>query len=266
MMKLAYRGVLTSKKPEKKLTRGSKRAKGRNVFGRITVRHKGGGAKRVWRMMDFRHDKRDIPATVKSVEYDPNRSGLIALVVYRDGEKRYILLPAEVKVGDEIITSENAELKTGNRLPLKKIPVGSQVYNVELKPNAGAKLCRSAGNYGEILAQESGFTLLKLPSGEVRKIPENSWASIGRVSKEEHNLIIVGKAGYSRHKGIRPTVRGSAMNPVDHPYGGGEGRMGRGTRRPKTAWGKVTGGVKTRKRKKYSDMFIISRRKKKSKK
>ncbi len=263
MTGLSYRGVLTSKNPEKKLTSGFKRAKGRNVFGRITVRHKGGGAKRLFRKVDFNYDKHDIPAVVKSMEYDPNRSGFIALIAYRDGEKRYILAPAEVKTGDEIITSENAELKPGNRVPLKKVPVGSQVFNIEIKPKAGAKLCRSAGNYAEVLAHEAGFTSLKLPSTEIRKVPDEAWASIGRVSKEEHSLIVLGKAGRSRHKGIRPTVRGSAMNPVDHPYGGGEGRAGRGTRRPKTAWGKITGGVKTRKRKKYSNIFIINRRKKK---
>jgi large subunit ribosomal protein L2 len=214
-------------------------------------------------VIDFKYDKHDIPAVVKSIEYDPNRSGLISLVVYRDGEKRYVLMPAEIKIGDEMIVSENAELKPGNRLPLKKIPVGTQVYNIELKPSSGAKLCRSAGIYAEVLAQESGFTHLKLPSTEIRRIPNSAWASIGKVSKEEHDLVIFGKAGRSRHKGIRPTVRGSAMNPVDHPYGGGEGRAGRGTRRPKTARGKITGGVKTRKRNKYSDTFIISRRKKK---
>ncbi len=266
MTGLVYRGVLTSKRPEKKLTKGFKRAKGRNVFGRITTRHKGGGAKRLFRVIDFRYDKHDIPATVKSMEYDPNRSGFIALVAYADGEKRYILAPAEVKTGDKIITSRNAELKPGNRLPLGKIPVGTQVFNIELKPGAGAVLCRSAGNYAEILAHETGFAHLKLPSTEVRKVPDQAWASIGRVSKEEHGLVVFGKAGRSRHKGIRPTVRGSAMNPVDHPYGGGEGRMGRGTRRPKTAWGKITGGTKTRKRKKYSNIFIISRRKKKVRK
>lgn len=266
MTSLSYRGILTARRPEKRLTRGFKRAKGRNIFGRITTRHKGGGAKRLFRMIDFKYDKHDMPATVKSVEYDPNRSGLIALVAYGDGEKRYVLMPAEIKVGEEIIVSENAELKPGNRLPLKKIPVGNQVYNIELKPGAGAKLCRSAGNYAEVLAHEAGFSHLKLPSSEIRKVPDKAWASVGRVSKEEHRLIVFGKAGRSRHKGIRPTVRGSAMNPVDHPYGGGEGRAPRGTRRPKTAWGKITGGVKTRKRKKYSDIFIISRRKKKSKK
>jgi len=263
MTGLLYRGVLTRKKPEKKLTAGFKRARGRNIFGRITVRHKGGGAKRLFREVDFNYNKHDIPAVVKSMEYDPNRSGFIALIAYQDGEKRYILAPAEVKVGDKLIFSQNAELKPGNRMPLEKIPVGSQIFNIELKPGAGAKLCRSAGNYAEVLAHEAGFANLKLPSTEIRKVPDKAWASIGRVSKEEHGLVVLGKAGRSRHKGIRPTVRGSAMNPVDHPYGGGEGRAGRGTRRPKTAWGKITGGVKTRKRKKYSDMFIINRRKKK---
>jgi len=266
MTGLLYRGTVTRQKPQKNLTSGFQRAKGRNVFGRITTRHKGAGEKRLFRNVDFKYDKHDIPAFVKSMEYDPNRSGFIALIAYADGEKRYILAPADVKVGDKIINSENADLKPGNRLPLAKMPVGMFVFNIELKKGAGAVLCRSAGNYAEILAQETGFTHLKLPSSEIRKVPDNAWASIGRVSKEEHNLVILGKAGRSRHKGIRPTVRGSAMNPVDHPYGGGEGRMGRGTKRPKTAYGKTTGGVKTRKRHKYSNIFIVNRRKKKGKK
>lgn len=263
MTAISYRKILTSKDPEKKLSHGFKRAKGRNSFGRITTRHKGAGAKRLFREIDFHYNKRDIPAVIQSVEYDPNRSGLIALVVYRDGEKRYILAPAETKPGDKFITSENAELKPGNRTLIGKIPVGAQIYNIELKPGAGAKLCRSAGIYAEVLAHEAGFCHLKLPSGEIRKVSDKVWASIGKVSKEEHNLIVIGKAGRSRHKGIRPTVRGSAMNPCDHPYGGGEGRQPRGTRRPKTRWGKVTGGRKTRKVHKYSDIFIVSRRKKK---
>ncbi len=263
MTGLSYREILTAKKPEKNLLTGFKRASGRNSFGRITTRHKGGGAKRLFRKIDFNYNKRDIPAVVKSMEYDPNRSGFIALVNYRDGEKRYILAPADVKIGDTIVISENAELKPGNRVPLGKIPVGGQIYNIELKPGSGAKLCRSAGNYAEVLAHEAGFSHIKLPSSEIRKIPDKAWASIGKVSKEEHELIVFGKAGRSRHKGIRPTVRGSAMNPCDHPYGGGEGRQPRGTRRPKTKWGKVTGGKKTRKRHKYSNIFIISRRKKK---
>ena len=263
MTGLDFRQILTRGKPKKKLTSGFRRAKGRNILGRITVRHKGGGAKRLYREIDFKYDKRDIPARVQSIEYDPNRSGFIALVAYRDGEKRYILAPLDLKIGDEIIVSEKADLKPGNRLPLEKIPVGDKVYNIELKPAGEAKLCRSAGNYAEVLAHEAKFCTLKLPSGEIRKVPGNCWASIGQTSKEEHRLIIFGKAGRSRWKGIRPTVRGTAMNPVDHPHGGGEGRTPRGTRRPKTKWGKITGGAKTRKKKKYSNIFIISRRKKK---
>ena len=263
MSGINFRKILTSKEPEKKLVRGFKRAKGRNVLGRITVRHKGGGAKRLFRKIDFRYDKRDIPAVIKSIEYDPNRSAFIALAVYADGEKRYILAHEGVKMGDKIIASEKAELKPGNRAPLFKIPVGSQIFNIELKPGAGAKICRSAGNYAEILAHEAGFANLKMPSTEVRKVSDNAWATIGRASKEEHNLVVIGKAGRSRWKGIRPTVRGSAMNPVDHPYGGGEGRAPQGTKRPKNLWGKGTRGVKTRNRKKYSNIFIISRRKKK---
>jgi large subunit ribosomal protein L2 len=247
----------------KNLTHGFKRAKGRSAGGRITTRHKGGGVKRLFRIIDFKFDKKDIPAIVENIEYDPNRSALIALIKYRDGEKRYIIAPSGLKRGDEIIVSENADLKKGNRLPLKKIPVGAQIYNIELKPKTAAKLCRSAGNYAEILAHEAGFCNLKLPSGEIRQVPENCWASIGNVSKEEHELRIFGKAGRSRLLGIRPTVRGSAMNPADHPYGGGEGRAGQGIRRPKTKWGKPAKGVKTRKKHKYSNIFIISRRKKK---
>lgn len=267
MTTVSYRGILTKNisKPEKKLTFGVKRAKGRNSSGRITVRHKGGGVKRLFRVIDFKFDKRDIPAIVQSIEYDPNRSGFIALVTYRDGEKRYILAPATLKVKDEIIVSEKADLKIGNRTLLQNIPVGSQVFNIELKPGAGAKLIRSAGNYAEVLAHEAGHSHLKMPSGEIRKVPDKCWASIGRASKEEYGLTNWGKAGRSRLRGIRPTVRGSAMNPVDHPYGGGEGRAGQGTRRPKNIWGKGTRGVKTRNKKKYSNIFIISRRKKKKK-
>jgi large subunit ribosomal protein L2 len=250
-------------KPEKKLTKGFKRHVGRNAFGRITVRHKGGGAKRSYRNIDFNYDKKEIPAIIKSIEYDPNRSGFIALISYIDGEKRYVLLPSGLNPGDKIITSEKADVKPGNRLPLKNIPVGTFVYNIELKPGSGAKLVRSAGNCAELIAHDKKFALLKLPSTEVRKIPENAWASIGQVSKEEHKLRIIGKAGRSRWLGIRPTVRGSAMNPCDHPLGGGEGRAGAGMTRPKNIWGKGIRGVKTRKVKKYSDIFIVSRRKKK---
>ncbi|MEK7569510.1 MAG: 50S ribosomal protein L2 [Patescibacteria group bacterium] len=251
---------LTKKAPEKSLTRGWQRRHGRNSAGRITTRHKGGGHKRLFRAIDFLYDKRDIPATVRSVEYDPNRSAFIGLAVYRDGEKRYVVLPKDVSPGGTFVVSEKAELKPGNRLPLKNIPVGTFVYNVELKRGGGAKLARSAGIFAQVVANADGYTNLKMPSTEVRKVDEECWATIGVVSNEEHHLENYGKAGRSRWKGIRPTVRGTAMNPVDHPYGGGEGRQGRGTRRPKTLWGKVTGGRKTRTPKKYSNIFIVSRR------
>lgn len=263
MTGINYREVLTASKPQKNLTKGFKRAKGRNSAGRITVRHKGGGSKRLYRDIDFKYGKNDIPAVVKTIEYDPNRSGFIALVVYADGEKRYILAPAQIKPGDKIIASEKAEIKPGNRLPLGKMPVGTFVYNIELKPESGAKLGRSAGNYAEVIAHDKQYAMLKLPSGEVRKVSEKAWASIGQVSNSEHRLVVIGKAGRSRWMGIRPTVRGSAMNPVDHPFGGGEGRAGAGMRRPKNKWGKGIRGVKTRKIKKYSNIFIINRRKKK---
>nr|AKQ02586.1 50S ribosomal protein L2, large subunit ribosomal protein L2 [uncultured Parcubacteria bacterium Rifle_16ft_4_minimus_37658] len=215
-----YRKVLTRGEPEKSLTHGFRRSVGRNNRGRITTRHKGGGVKRLYRDVDFTMDKKNIPARVISVEYDPNRSAFIGLVFFKDGEKRYMVMPAGIKVYDEIIISESAPLKTGNRLPLKNIPVGTQVYNIEVYPMSGAKLVRSAGTFAEVLAQDSPTTLIKLPSSEIRKVSENAWASIGQASNEEANLVVLGKAGRSRHLGIRPTVRGSAMNPVDHPYGG----------------------------------------------
>lgn len=261
MTVVTFRGVLTKSKPEKSLTTGFSRGVGRNNQGRITTRHKGGGHKRSFRDVDFKYDKIDIPAKVVSVEYDPNRSGFIGLVNYADGEKRYILLPKGIKVGDSIITSAKANLTAGNRLPLKYIPVGTFVYNIEVKPQGGAKMVRSAGSFAQVVANDEGYTNLKMPSTEVRKVSENCYASIGAVSNEEYKLQNYGKAGRSRWMGIRPTVRGSAMNPVDHPYGGGEGAQGRGTRRPKTIWGKVTGGRKTRTPKKYSNIFIVTRRK-----
>lgn len=262
MTTVTYRGVLTESEPKKSLTKGGKRAVGRNNKGRITTRHKGGGHKRLYRMIDFKYDKIDIPAKIETVEYDPNRSGFISLVCYADGERRYVLMPKSVKVGDKFIVSADAPVATGNRLPLSKIPVGTFVYNVELKPNGGSKIARSAGNHVEVVANEGGYTHLKMPSSEIRKVIETAWASIGEVSNEEHKLRNIGKAGRSRWLGIRPTVRGSAMNPVDHPYGGGEGRSGRGRRRAVSKWGKPTGkGQKSRKAKKYSNPFIISRRK-----
>jgi large subunit ribosomal protein L2 len=262
MTQVSYKNTLTVSRPHKPLTKGVKRAVGRNSAGRITTRHKGSGHKRLHRDVDFMYDKHDIPATVKTVEYDPNRSGFISLVFYKDGEKRYVLLPKSLKVGDTITVSENASVTPGNRLPLSKIPVGTFVYNVELKPQGGAKIARSAGNYAEVVANDEGYTHIKMPSSEIRKVLSTAWASVGEVSNEEHRLENLGKAGRSRWKGIRPTVRGSAMNPVDHPFGGGEGRSGRGRRRAVSMWGKPTGkGQKTRRAKKYSNKFIIQRRK-----
>lgn len=259
---VSYRNVLTKSNPEKSLTRGFKRSVGRNNQGRITTRHKGGGHKRLYREIDFMYNKKDIPAKITSIEYDPNRNAFISLVCYADGEKRYVVVPKSMKVGDSFVVGEKAPLVVGNRLPLKIIPVGTFVYNIEIKPGNGSKLARSAGTFGQVVANDLGYTNIKMPSTEVRKISENAWACIGEVSNSEYKLQNFGKAGRSRWKGIRPTVRGTAMNPVDHPHGGGEGRQGRGLRRAKSMWGKPTGkGQKTRTPKKYSNMWIVSRRK-----
>lgn len=258
---VSYRDVLTTSKPEKSLTHGYKRAVGRNSQGRITTRHKGGGNKRLYRDIDFMYSKHNIPAKITTVEYDPNRSAFIGLAVYADGEKRYTILPKSLKVGDKFIVSEKAPLAPGNRLPLSIIPVGTFVYNIEIKPGNGAKMVRSAGVFAQVVANDGGFTNLKMPSTEVRKVSEKCWATIGEVSNSEYTLQNFGKAGKSRWKGIRPTVRGSAMNPVDHPYGGGEGAQGRGLRRSKSVYGKPTGkGQKSRTPKKYSNHLIVSRR------
>ena len=262
MTTVTYRGVLTASEPYKPLTTGFKRTSGRNAFGRITSQHRGGGHKRSYRDTDFKYDKMDIPAKIQTVEYDPNRSAFIALVAYNDGAKRYVVIPKTMKVGDTFIVSEKADLQIGNRIMLRNIPVGTFVYNVELKLRAGAKLVRSAGTFAQVAAQDGGYTNLKMPSGEVRKIIDESYASIGSVSNEESKLRNLGKAGRSRWKGIRPTVRGTAMNPVDHPHGGGEGVQGIGLRRgPKTRHGKQAYGVRTRTPKKYSNDLIVSRRK-----
>lgn len=259
---VTYRGVLSKTSPLKSLTHGFKRAVGRNHQGRITTRHKGGGHKRLYREVDFVYNKHDIPAKIASIEYDPNRNAFIGQAIYADGEKRYVIIPKSVKVGDSFIVGEKAPLSIGNRLPLRLIPVGTFVYNVEIKPNAGARLVRSAGVYAQVVANDLGYTNVKMPSTEVRKINQNCFASVGEVSNSEYQLQNFGKAGRSRWKGIRPTVRGTAMNPVDHPHGGGEGRQGRGLRRAKTMWGKPSGkGQKTRTPKKYSNMWIVSRRK-----
>jgi large subunit ribosomal protein L2 len=260
MTTVTYRGVITTNDPHKPLTKGFKRGVGRNAFGRITTPYKGGGHKRSFRDVDFKYDILDIPAKIQTVEYDPNRSGFIGLVAYANGAKRYVLLPKVMKVGDKFLVSEKADLEVGNRTKLSNIPVGTFVYNVETKPRAGAKLVRSAGVYAQVVAHDGGYASIKLPSTEIRKVVDTCFASIGEVSNEEYRLRNVGKAGRSRHLGIRPKTRAMAKNPVDHPYGGGEGAQPRGTRRPKTKYGKTTGGHKTRKPKKYSNVHIVSRR------
>lgn len=255
--------ALTRKTPEKSLTFGFARRPGRNADGRVTTRHKGGGAKRRFRLVDFLYDKFDIPARVEAVEYDPNRSGFIALLVYRDGEKRYVVSPQGLSVGSAVVTSEKASIEIGNRTALSRIPVGTAVYNIELERGRGAALVRSAGVGAVVMAQEGQYTSVTLPSGEIRLLPSSSWASIGAVSNPEHGLATIGKAGRSRHMGIRPTVRGSAMNPRDHAHGGGEGRALIGRRRgPQTPWGKLARGVKTRRKNAKSQKFILQRRKK----
>lgn len=261
MTTVTFKGKLTTNEPHKALVGGGKRGVGRNKDGRITVRHKGGGHKRLFRDVDFMYNKQ-VPARVETVEYDPSRSGFIGVLVYRDGERRYALLPQSVKVGSTIETSENAPAMPGNRLPLKNVPIGGFVYNVEIKPGQGGKLGRAAGTHIEVIAHDQGYTHLKMPSTEVRRVQSTCWATIGEVSNPENKLMNIGKAGRSRWLGIRPTVRGTAMNPVDHPHGGGEGRQGRGLRRAKSMWGKPTGkGQKTRTPKKYSNYLIVSRRK-----
>jgi large subunit ribosomal protein L2 len=262
MTRIEYSKLLSGHKPTKSLLKGKRSTGGRNSFGRITTRHHGGGHKRKYRNVDFVFDKQNIEATIKTIEYDPNRSAFIGLAVYRDGEKRYVVLPKTMKVGDTFIVSETAPMKTGNRLPLGNMPVGTFVYNVSIQPGMKAAIARSAGNYAEVIAQDAGYTHLKMPSTEVRRVISTAWANVGEVSNDEHRLVVIGKAGRSRWMGIRPTVRGTVMNPVDHPHGGGEGKQGRGHRRQRTMWGKPSGkGQKTRRPKKYSNVFIVSRRK-----
>ncbi|KKW44220.1 50S ribosomal protein L2 [Candidatus Kaiserbacteria bacterium RIFCSPLOWO2_02_FULL_55_12] len=262
MTTLPYKELLSGDAPHKPLLKKKSNQGGRNAFGRITTRHQGGGHKKRFREVDFLYNKRNIPAKIETVEYDPFRSAFIGLALYKDGTRRYVILPKEMKVGSSFIVSDDAPPVQGNRLPLGKIPVGTFVYNIELSPGAGATLVRSAGNFAEVVAHDAGYAQVKLPSTEIRKVSDLCWASVGAVGNEEYNLVVIGKAGRSRWLGIRPTVRGSAMNPVDHPHGGGEGRQGRGLRRAKTAWGKPSGkGQKTRTPKKYSNVFIVSRRK-----
>ena len=260
MTTVTYRGIITTNDPYKPLTTGFRRGSGRNAYGRITSQHRGGGHKRSFREIDFMYDKMDIPAKLQTIEYDPNRSGFIALASYADGAKRYVLVPKSMKVGDTFIVSEKADLEVGNRIMLRNIPVGTFVFNVELKLRAGAKLVRSAGTFAQVVAHDGGYTSIKLPSTEVRKVVDTCYATVGEVSNEEYRLRNIGKAGRSRHLGIRPKTRAMARNPVDHPYGGGEGAQPRGTRRPKTKQGKTTGGHKTRAPKKYSNVHIVTRR------
>ena len=254
--------LLSKKKPEKKLLLFIKKNAGRGNSGRITVRHRGGGVKRLYRIVDFGQEKIGIPGKVVSLEYDPNRSAFIALLQYQDSDRRYILAPKELKIGDEIIASEEASLSPGNRQRIKNIPVGTLVYNIEIIPGRGGVLARGAGTSARVMAHEGKYTHVEMPSSETRKVLGECFASVGTVSNPEHIYQTIGKAGRTRLRGKRPTVRGSAMNPPDHPHGGGEGRSPIGMKYPKTPWGKHALGVKTRKRKKWTNKFIISRRKK----
>lgn len=249
--------------PEKSLLAPLKKSGGRNVHGKITTRHIGGGAKRKYRIIDFKRNKDGIPAKVATIEYDPNRSANIALLHYVDGEKRYILAPKNLFVGDMVESGEGSDIKAGNALKLKDMPAGTVIHNIEMKPGKGGQMVRSAGNYAQLMAKEGKYATIKLPSGEMRRISLECRATVGQVGNVEHENITVGKAGRSRHKGIRPTVRGSVMNPNDHPHGGGEGRAPIGMPSPVTPWGKPTLGYKTRKKNKASNKMIISRKKKK---
>ncbi len=252
---------ITTNKPEKSLLVPLKKNAGRNSYGRITVRHQGGGHKRKYRIIDFKRTKDGVPARVATIEYDPNRSSRIALLHYLDGEKRYILAPAGLKVGDMVYSGPDADIKTGNALPLANIPVGTLLHNIELHPGRGGQICRSAGVSAQLMAKEGKYALLRLPSGEVRKVLLTCRATIGVVGNHEHANINIGKAGRTRWMGVRPTVRGSVMNPNDHPHGGGEGRAPVGRKSPVSPWGKVAHGGKTRKKKNLSNKLIVTPRK-----
>ena len=250
---------ISKDRPEKKLTKGLSKSGGRNSEGHQTVRFRGGGHKRRYRSIDFRRDKRNVPAKVAAIEYDPNRSARIALLHYVDGEKRYILAPAGLKVGSTVVSAEKAEIVPGNALPLKSIPLGSEIHNIELKPGAGGQIVRAAGTSAQLMAKEGKYATLRLPSGEMRMVLINCWATIGQVGNSDHANVSIGKAGRTRWVGRRPHVRGTAMNPIDHPHGGGEGRT-KGGRHPVSPWGQPTKGYKTRKSKR-TDRFIVKRRK-----
>ena len=251
---------LSKNGPEKSLLKSLKSSSGRNSYGRITVRHRGGANRRKYRIIDFKRQKIDMEATVTSIEYDPNRSAFIALIVYEDGTKSYIVAPHGLKVGDKVASGTNADIKPGNALPLSNIPTGTFIYNIELYPGRGAQLVRAAGNFAQLMAKENGMALLRLPSGELRNVSDKCLATIGQVSNIDHENVKIGKAGRKRHMGWRPTVRGSVMNPVDHPHGGGEGRSPIGRPGPVTPWGKPALGYKTRSRHNRSDKYIVKRR------
>lgn len=263
-MTIADFSVLTKKKPQKSLLSRRNQKAGRGSSGKISIRHRGGGAKRKYRIIDYRQQKINVPGRIVSQEYDPNRSAYIMLVHYKDGDKRYLIAPDKIEIGSQITTASRGPIKSGNRLKLANIPTGIQIYNIELNIDRGGQIVRSAGSSATVMAKEGNWVTIKLPSSELRKVHKNCFASIGTVSHPEHNLISIGKAGRNRWRGIRPTVRGSAMNPVDHPHGGGEGKAPVGIKKgPKTPWGKKARGVKTRKKRKYSDRFIVRRRVKK---
>lgn len=250
---------ITKSKPERSLVIANKKSGGRNIYGRVTVRHRGGGSRRFVRVIDFKRNKRDIPARVVAIEYDPNRTARLALLTYADGEKRYILAPLGMRVGDSVMAGATAEIRPGNSLPIANIPVGTMVHNIELQPGRGGQMVRSAGGAAQLLAKEGDFASMRLPSGEVRLVRQECYATVGQVGNVEHGNLKLGKAGRKRHMGIRPTVRGTAMTPRDHPHGGGEGRQPTGMPGPKTPWGKPTLGYKTR-RNKRTDQYIVRRR------
>jgi len=257
---LSYKEIITKTEPEKSLIFSEKKYAGRNAQGRITVRHRGGGHKKKIRIVDFKRDKDGIPAKVAAIEYDPNRSAFLALLHYADGEKRYIIAPDGIKVGEILLSGPNSDIKPGNALPLKNIPVGTMIHNIELKPGRGAQLVKAAGAVAQLMAKEGKYALIRLPSGELRYVPQECKATVGQVGNLDHENVRIGKAGRKRWMGIRPTVRGSVMNPVDHPHGGGEGKSPIGHPSPLTPWGKPALGYKTRK-KKPSDKLIVKRRK-----
>ena len=250
---------ITKKEPERSLVTDLRHKAGRNNQGKITVRHHGGGARRKYRIIDFKRNKDGIPATVKAIEYDPNRTCFIALLAYADGEKRYILAPLGLKVGDTVMSGPEADIKPGNCLPIQNIPLGTLIHNVEIKVGRGGQMVRSAGTAAQVMAKEGTYAQVRLPSGEVRKVSMNARATVGQVGNTDHSNVRIGKAGRSRHMGIRPTVRGVVMNPCDHPHGGGEGRSPIGMPAPMSPWGKPTQGVTTRKHKKYSNKMIVKR-------